>query len=156
MYSRDLISEPTADDLRFLDLARYVSTWSLDPSTQTGAVLVNPYGHVEAIDCNRLPHGLDPAVILGDRDTKLRHMIHCEKAAGNVAGNRARGCKLYTWPFMSCSLCASHMSDLGIVANIAPYSDNERWLAAFSESTATYTKLGVAVKLIDIKKYPLR
>jgi hypothetical protein len=42
------------------------------------------------------------------------------------------------------------MSDLGITANIAPYSDNERWLNDFDMAVQTYTKLGIEVKLIDI------
>jgi dCMP deaminase len=148
-YKDIKISEPTADDYKWLRLAKHVSEWSLDPSTQTGAVLVNQFNRVVSVDCNRLPDGLDPE-ILTDRETKLKHIIHCEKAAGNTAGNLTRGCKLYTWPFMSCSVCASHMSDLGITANIAPYSDNERWLNDFDMAVQTYTKLGIEVKLIDI------
>jgi len=149
-YSDIKISEPTSDDIKFLKLASYVSTWSLDPSTKTGAVLVDPNGNVVALDCNRIPHGLDTSVILGDRETKLKHMIHCEKAASNAAGNRTRGCILYTYPFMCCSLCASHMSDLGIIANIAPYSDNPRWISDFDLAVNTYTSLGIMVKLVDI------
>ena len=149
-YNDIKISAPTEDDIKFLKLAKYVSEWSKDPSTKTGAVLVDPQGNVVALDCNRTPHGLDQSVILGDRETKLKHMIHCEKAAGNTAGNRARGCKLYTYPFMCCSLCAAHMSDLGIVANIAPHSENPRWLSDFDMAVNTYTSLGIEVKLIDI------
>lgn len=150
IYKDISISIPTDDDIKFLKLAKYAALqWSLDPSTKTGAVLVNAHGQVEAVDCNRIHPSVDPSVILGDREKKLRHMIHCEKAASNTAGNRTRGCKLYTWPFMSCSLCAMHMSDLGIIANIAPYSENPRWIAEFDMAVETYSGLGIEVKLIN-------
>jgi deoxycytidylate deaminase len=88
-YKDIKISEPTADDYKWLRLAKHVSEWSLDPSTQTGAVLVNQFNRVVSVDCNRLPDGLDPE-ILTDRETKLKHIIHSQGAVSFIHGLSCR------------------------------------------------------------------
>jgi dCMP deaminase len=42
-------------DARFLDLARHVATWSRDPSTQTGAVIVRPNRTIASVGYNGFP-----------------------------------------------------------------------------------------------------
>ena len=42
-------------DSRFLELAKLVSTWSKDPSTKTGAVIVRPDRSVASIGFNGFP-----------------------------------------------------------------------------------------------------
>jgi dCMP deaminase len=141
---------PSEDDLRFLALAEHVSRWSLDPSTKTGAVLVNALGNVVGLGENRLPRRLLATERrLNDRSIKYRCICHCERVAEIASEGRARGCVLYTWPFMSCAPCASHMAEAGIVANVAPYSDNARWIDEFQLATENYIEMGVQVRLVD-------
>jgi dCMP deaminase len=66
-------------DLRFLTLARLVASWSKDPSTQCGAVLVRPDKTIAGIGYNGFPRAMvdDPAV-LGERLTKYPRILHAE------------------------------------------------------------------------------
>jgi dCMP deaminase len=142
---------PSVEDMRFLSLAEHVSGWSPDPSTKTGAVLVDPRGNPVGLGCNRLPRGLKATPRrLNDRSVKYRCICHCERVAEIAAGTRTRGCVLYTWPFMSCATCASHMGEAGIVANVAPLSTNPRWLEEFELATENYLEMGVDVRLVDV------
>ena len=39
-------------DLRFLDMSQLISSWSKDPSTQVGAVIVDSNNRVESVGYN--------------------------------------------------------------------------------------------------------
>lgn len=66
-------------DLRFLKLARDWSTYSKDPSTQTGAVVVRPDLSIAAgPGYNGFPPGvIDTPERYADRDLKYKLIIHC-------------------------------------------------------------------------------
>jgi deoxycytidylate deaminase len=44
-------------DLRFLELAKLVASWSKDPSTQTGAVFVGRDNGIISVGYNGFPQG---------------------------------------------------------------------------------------------------
>ena len=95
-------------DRRFLDLAKQVSTWSKDPSTQVGAILVNEYRQIVGTGYNGLPRGVtDAPERLHDRATKYAMTVHAEANALMLAGTRARGATLYVYPgFPEPFMCA--------------------------------------------------
>ena len=92
---------------RFLELAKHISTWSKDPSTKVGAVLVDDQNHVVATGYNGFPAGCnDDPNIYADRAAKYKRVVHAEVNAILIAGHRARGCKLYTYPsFANPNIC---------------------------------------------------
>jgi dCMP deaminase len=140
-------------DLRFFELAYLVASWSKDPSTQTGAVIVRPDRTVASIGYNGFPRGCDddPA-LYADRPTKYARIVHCEMNAILSAREPLRGYTLYTYPFMSCDRCAAHVIQAGItrcVAPIATADQLERWGDAFKKSTALFGEAGVTVEFID-------
>jgi dCMP deaminase len=78
-------------DLRFLELTKLVSTWSKDPSTQTGAVIVDSKRHIVSVGYNGFPHRLaDTPARLNDRPTKYSMIVHCEM---NAVLNAQRVCR---------------------------------------------------------------
>ena len=96
-------------DKRFLALAQYVSTWSKDPSTKTGAVIVSGR-RVVSLGYNGFPQGMpDLPVLYDDREEKYSRVVHCEINALLFAERTVRGCTLYTWPFLSCDRCFVQM-----------------------------------------------
>lgn len=135
-------------DGRFLDMAKLVASWSKDPSTQTGAVIVDKARRVVSVGYNGFARGVDddPARY-ANRDLKLKMVVHCERNAVLFAGRSVEGCTLYTWPFMSCAPCAAMMVQAGIRRVVAPYSDNERWLEDFRLSSLMFREAGVDVTL---------
>lgn len=134
-------------DLRYLKLAREVSTWSKDPSTKTGAVIVN--GSREFLGYNGFPKNtLDDPWIYEDRELKLSKVIHCEMNAAIKAGPLAVGSTLYTWPFMSCDRCAAHMVQFGIKRAVAPKPPQDiidRWGKSISLSKKYFEEAGVVL-----------
>jgi dCMP deaminase len=118
-------------DLRFLNLAEHIAGWSKDPSTQTGAVIVDKDRRVVSVGYNGIPKGIeDEAKYLNDREIKYATIIHCEHNALIFAKRSIEGCVLYTWPFSSCSNCTSMFIQAGIAKFISPATPDrlkERW-----------------------------
>lgn len=127
-------------DRRFLKIAKEVSTWSKDPSTQTGAVLARGKALV-ATGFNGFAEGMadDPA-LYEDRETKYDRIIHCEmNACCNAAKEGASpvGCTLYTFPFFCCTRCVVHMIQFGIRRFVTPPCPThllDRWGEALERS----------------------
>lgn len=139
-------------DVRFLALAEHVAGWSKDPSTQTGAVVVDADRRVVSVGFNGLARGVDddPARY-ADRDTKYKLIVHCERNAILFARRDLTGCTLYTWPFMSCSVCAGMVIQSGITRVVAPElaaDKRERWAADMALAETQFREAGVTVVLL--------
>ena len=114
-------------DIRYLDLAKLVSTWSKDPSTQVGAVIVSPKNRVISLGFNGFPARIRDNERLHNRDQKLDIIIHGEMNAILTADHSLDGSTLYTYPFLPCSRCASMVIQVGIIHAIAPKYTGTRW-----------------------------
>lgn len=136
-------------DLRFLNLAETVSTWSKDPSTQTGAVVVRPDNTIAALGYNGFPAKLnDDPKMYEDREVKYERIIHCEMNAVMNARERVEGYTLYTYPFLSCPRCAVHMVTAGIARVVAPACPEDkldRWGDAMDRTKAIFKEAGVEI-----------
>jgi dCMP deaminase len=143
-------------DKRFLRLAKEVSTWSKDPSTQTGAVFVSPDKKDIILGFNGFASNMDddPSLYL-DREVKYSRIIHCEMNALIIAKRPVANYTLYTWPFLSCDRCAVHMAQAGIKRVVAPLpspSQAERWEAAFKKTRGYFREAKIEVVEFDINK----
>lgn len=137
-------------DLRYLELAKHIASWSKDPSTQTGAVIVDPQGFIVSCGYNGLARGVhDTEERLNTRELKYKLIVHCERNAIITARRDLSNCTLYTWPFMSCAPCAGMVIQAGIKRCVSPKCDNERWAADFALATQMFSEADVAVDLIE-------
>lgn len=137
-------------DVRFTKLAREVSTWSLDPSTQTGAVIVDKDRRIVSVGYNGLPKGVeDTHERLNNRELKYSIIVHCEVNSLLFANKSCKDCTLFTFPFMSCSRCCSIVINAGITRCVAPLNDNPRWKDSFLLSQQLFKEAGVEVELLD-------
>lgn len=133
-------------DKRFVELARFISFWSKDPSTQTGAVIVDPERRVVSVGYNGFARGVEDLQERYDnRDIKYKIIVHCERNALLFANRCVKDCTLYTWPFMSCATCAAMVIQSGIKRVVAPSSDNPRWQADFDLSRQMFKEANVEV-----------
>lgn len=118
-------------DRRFLSLASMVASWSKDPSTKTGAVIIRPDRTIVSIGYNGFPRGMpDVEAWYADREDKYSRIIHCEINALLTAREPVHGYTLYTWPFLSCDRCFVQMAQAGIKHFYAPECPGhlrERW-----------------------------
>lgn len=124
------MSEITHWDFRFMHLAHLISSWSKDPNTRVGAVIVDKDNRIVSIGYNGLPKGIsDKDEILQDRDLKNQMIIHAERNALLFAeSSRLLGSTIYTWPFPSCSQCTSLFIQVGIAKTVAPSNYPPSWL----------------------------
>lgn len=106
--------------LRFLQLAKLVSTWSKDGSTKVGAIIANSKKQVVSLGYNGLPRKLkDDSDLLSNtnsRELKLKKIIHAEANAILNAKGSVEGFEIFVYPLLPCPLCASLISQSGIVS----------------------------------------
>jgi len=144
-------------DRRYVELARMVSTWSKDPSTQVGAVLVRPDNSVASVGYNGFAKGIeDLAERLENREIKNSFVIHAEMNAVLNAHDDVRGDTLYLWPLLCCDRCAVHMIQAGvrrIVSPSCPPDKMDRWEPILAESRRRFEEAGVAWMEIPYEQF---
>ena len=142
-------------DIRFLEMAKLVASWSKDPSTQTGAVIVDDRRRVISVGFNGFAQGVqDKPEEYNNRELKYKKIVHCERNAIIFAQRSLENCTLYTWPFMSCSVCAGMVIQTGITRCVAPEIPEhlrERWAEDMAISTQMFEEAAVDVRLYNIE-----
>lgn len=100
---------------RFMDLARFVSRWSKDPSTKCGSVIVGPTRQQVAYGYNGFPIGVqDTDERYLDRKKKYNLVVHAELNAILNATFNVSGCTLFCWPIPPCPECTKAIIQSGI------------------------------------------
>jgi len=108
-------------DIRFLELARLVGSWSKDPTTQVGAVIVDNNHRVVSLGYNGFPRGVqDREHRLEDREMKLHMTVHAEQNAILFAQKDLHKCSIYIWPIQCCAQCAAMIIQSGIKRVVSP------------------------------------
>jgi dCMP deaminase len=102
---------------RFMDLAFLIASWSKDPSTKTGAVVVGPDREIRATGYNGLVRGVDDNIPERlERPTKYDFFEHAERNAiynACLTGTSLKGCILYA-THAPCTDCARAIIQAGI------------------------------------------
>ena len=135
-------------DSRFLRIAEEVSSWSKDPSTKVGAVIVDNQNRVVSMGYNGFPKGVCDDKRLEDREAKYKRIVHAEMNALLFSSRPVVDCRIYTYPFLPCPRCAGPIIQSGINMVISPRSNNERWSADFEISREIFSEAGIFLKEI--------
>ena len=135
-------------DVRFINLAKLVSTWSKDPSTKVGAVIVDDDNRIVSIGYNGFPKGVKDDERLDNRDLKYKMVLHAEENAIFHANKILEGCTIYTYPLLPCSNCAARIIQVGIKRVVSVPFDEPRWQENLSLSVGLLEEAGVEVSLI--------
>jgi dCMP deaminase len=135
---------------RFMEMAKLAGTWSKDPSTGTGCVLVRPDRSVSSIGYNGFPRGVeDREDRLNERPTKLAFTVHAELNAILAAGEVLEGYTCYVHPFPPCANCAAAIVQAGISRVVAPQptaAQLERWGDSFRHMEEMFGEAGVVLE----------
>jgi len=101
---------------RFNKLAREVSLWSEDNSTQVGAVIVNDENDILSMGWNGLPRGVELTEERLERPTKYLFFEHAERNAIYNATRNGVSLKdtVLVVSFYPCSDCARAIIQAGI------------------------------------------
>ena len=113
-------------DKRFIEQAKLIASWSKDPSTKCGCVIVDKYHRVIGQGYNGFPSGFpDDFDLWNNRETKLDLVIHAEENAILFSKRDLVGCTIYTVPMPPCSRCAGKIAQAGIRRVVAPRASKE-------------------------------
>jgi dCMP deaminase len=138
-------------DLRFLTLAQHVSTWSKDPSTKCGAVIVRPNRTIASLGYNGFPRGVDDSPeTYADRETKYSRVVHAEMNAILSCTERPQGYTIYTFSNgwgPACDRCAAHIVQAGLVRIVYDEAPTpERASDSIIRSLLILAEAGVEIK----------
>lgn len=135
-------------DKRFLDLAEFISSWSKDPSTKVGAVIVDNQNIIVSVGFNGFPRGVKDDDRLQHRDTKYPIIIHAENNALMFAKRPLDNCTIYTYPFMPCPKCAGMIIQSGIkrVVSYKNTTHRQRWEIDFEISRGLFRESNVELE----------
>ena len=141
-------------DVRFLDLAEYVSTWSKDRSRGVGAIIVNDDNRVISMGYNGFPSGVDDDIDeRHERPAKYSWVVHAESnAIANAArlGVSTMGAKIYLNLF-PCARCSGDLINAGIakvIVNKEPNYNDEKYGEEFKISKQKLLEAGVEIRII--------
>jgi len=135
-------------DVRFLKLAEQVSSWSKDPSTQVGAVIVRADLTIASVGFNGFPRGTsDDPDIYANRPLKYERVVHAELNAILSAKEPLHGCTMYI-SLPSCARCTACIIQAGIVRVVHYHADgfgSTDWKDSLQIGQDMYQEAGVAV-----------
>lgn len=138
-------------DERYLSLSEEVSSWSKDPSTKVGCVIIDDYGRPVSFGYNGFAKGVDDSgARLQNREVKLKYTIHAENNAILSSSKQLDGCTVYiTHP--PCIHCLSQMKQCRIVRVVCPKPSadfSSRW--DVSEIVDFARELGITLEIKNL------
>jgi dCMP deaminase len=139
--------------LRFMRLAKEISSWSKDPSSQIGAVIVNDDRRILATGYNGFPKPVADDMRLDDRETKYPLIIHAEMNAllnALNSGVPVKGGTLFVYNLPICSECAKNIAQSGIssVVMIYPNTDSKWYDQWVSKTRPLFEECGMKCYMI--------
>ena len=134
-------------DIRFLEMAKLVASWSKDPSTQVGAIAVRNRT-VIAQGYNGFPRGVDDHELYYlNKAIKYKRIVHAEmNAIYNAAENGVslKDSTIYVIGLPICHDCAKGLIQAGISRVVTPEQEiPENWQESISSSISMFKEAGV-------------
>jgi dCMP deaminase len=140
-------------DKRFLDLAKVVGSWSKDPSTQVGAVIVRPNFTVASVGFNGFPSKMqDTPDLYSNREEKLSRIVHAEMNSMLHCREVIKDYIMYV-TLLPCDRCIVHAAQAGISRFVAPVPSlehQERWGTAFAKARSYAAQMGLELVEYDL------
>jgi len=145
------LMQSTAWTDKYIKLAKVISTWSKDPSTKIGCVVVGADGQILSQGFNGFPRGIkDSEERLNNRERKYELVVHGEMNAiynASLNGVSLKDSTMYVYGLPTCNECAKGIIQVGIkkVVAMRPAKYNSDWdksnknaAALFKEANVTY------------------
>jgi dCMP deaminase len=138
-------------DRRFLGLADHVATWSKDPSSKVGAVVVGKTPNLLAVGYNGFPPGVEDAdERLDHRPTKYDLVVHGEINALINAAFEPVSVYITCPPCIRCAVQILAYRSVQRVVTWAPAPDMlERWGADFDKTKAIFAEAGISYRSVE-------
>ena len=142
---------------KYIRLAKEISTWSKDPSTKIGAVVVGADGQILSQGFNGFPRGIkDSEERLNNRERKYELVVHGEMNAiynASLNGVSLKDSTIYVYGLPTCNECAKGIIQVGIkkVVAMRPAKYNSDWDKSNKNAEALFKEAEV-LYLIEVEK----
>lgn len=138
-------------DYRFLVLARHISSWSKDPSSKIGSVIVRPDRTIASVGFNGFARGLsDDVRRYADRDFKIATILHAEENAILSSRERLNGYTIYVSGLPPCAKCAGMIIQSGLQRVVHfDLAIPERWQDNIDLASSQLTEAGVEITSLN-------
>lgn len=130
-------------DLRMMEKAKLVASWSKDPSHKVGAVISKDNRSISE-GFNGPPRGIIDHDL--SREAEVLRTLHAEINAIIFAATPLNGATMFVYPFLPCACCAAAIIQSGI--NRVVYSEEivlPNWAESQEEAVAMFLEAGVEV-----------
>lgn len=140
-------------DLRFMDLAREISSWSKD-RTKIGAVAVGSNRRILSTGYNGFPRNIDDDLQrYKDREQKYKYVVHAEQNCIYNAcfnGISLQSSTLYVWGLPVCNECAKGIIQVGIERVVLPDNvfGSETWNQRFLITKDMFAEANVKITIL--------
>ena len=141
---------------KYTHLAKEISTWSKDPSTKVGAVVIGEHGQLLSQGYNGFPRGIkDSEERLNNRERKYELVVHAEMNAiynASLNGVSLKDSTLYVYGLPICNECAKGIIQVGIkkVVAMRPKKYNIAWEESINNARNLFSEADV-MYLIDVE-----
>jgi dCMP deaminase len=140
-------------DLRFLRLAQEIATWSKDPTTKVGCVIIDPERRIVGTGYNGFPKLVpDFKEYLEDKIEKRLRVIHAEMNAMQFSTGKLEGSTLYC-THHPCASCAGVIIQKGISRVVVPKTISELgpdWIKSVQVAQSMFTSANVEFEEMEI------
>ena len=137
-------------DNRFLELSEQVASWSKDPSTKVGCLIVSSDKRIIGQGFNGFPKKMLDDGRLFDKVEKHRYIIHAEENALLNPTQPMQGATAYVWPLHPCPRCAAKLVQVGIAKVVANYpSEKHSTTYELAEVAELFKECGIEFILIS-------
>jgi len=135
-------------DQRYLKLAKEVSFWSKDPSTQIGCIAVNDKGQILATGYNGFPKNIkDSRDRYENKELKYKYIVHGEmNTIYNATHNGVSldGATMYVTGLPTCSDCAKGIIQVGVKRVVMEKIDiPDHWKDSWNLTKSLFNEAGV-------------
>ena len=146
-------------DIRFLRLAKEVSTWSKDPSKKIGVVYVLNR-RIVSTGYNGFPRGIeDTEERYSNRELKYQLVSHAEMNGiynATAHGQSLNGAIAYVWGLPICHECAKGIIQVGCERAVMATEDvPDNWKSSFAKTSDMFKEAGVDWKIFEASKLQL-
>lgn len=150
--------------VRFLRMARELSTWSKDPSKQIGVIAVGENRKILSTGYNGFPIGIeDTEERYINREEKYKYIVHGEKNCiynACLNGISLAGSTMYVWGLPVCKECAKAIIQVGVKEVVIPELKKPgrecevKWHDEFEVTKDLFNEVGI--KITYVEEYELR
>lgn len=141
-------------DIRYMNLAKTVASWSKDPSSKLGAVAVSKNGIVLSQGYNGLPRKIkDTHFRLYDKPTKYSMVVHAEMNMifnAGFNGVKLDNSTIYVYGLPVCNECAKGIIQSGITRVVIHSIKNDaKWDDLFKLTKEMFIEANIDFEFIS-------